>query len=316
MSATTPTAIEAAILRTVLYADIFNFALCVPEIHRFLIHNQPVDHIATIQNALDRSSYLQPLLISQQGYIALHNRAGNITRRIERDAIYQSKITRTYRYGRWLAHIPFVRMVALTGAWAVGNPAHERDDFDYLLVTQPGRVWLARLLAVVLVRVVRLQGYEICPNYVLASDQLHQDRHDLYMAHELAQMTALYGHDVYETMMQANHWLMLYMANTTAQPMPPASTLPHFKLKQWAERLLSGAWGDALEHWEYRRKQRKFVNQMQYIQPIEADAKIDSGHVKGHFQDHGQRVLKQYQARLATYGLEDVHPVRLPMAGD
>jgi len=59
------------------------------------------------------------------------------------------------RCGRSVGRVPFV-MVAVTGALAMDN-VDEGADLDYLIVTEPGRVWLCRLLIVQLVRLHRLR---------------------------------------------------------------------------------------------------------------------------------------------------------------
>ena len=113
--------------------------------------------------------------------------------RVERDQASLLLWPPALSYGAWLARLPFVRMVALTGALAMRNASADDDDLDYVLVTAPGRVWLARAFAIVLVRLAKRRGVVVCPNYVLAESALAQDKHDLFMAHEVAQMVPIYG---------------------------------------------------------------------------------------------------------------------------
>jgi hypothetical protein len=206
------------------------------------------------------------------------------------------------RWGYGVGCLPFVRMVAVTGALAMNN-APEGDDIDLLIVTAPGRVWLARAAVVALVYAARLFGVRLCPNYVLAQSSLAQTQQDLYIAHELAQMIPLLGEEVYQSMRAANCWSQAY--------------LPHAGMPFWAEteqrprdlgRLfqrigewcLGGRLGDRLEAWERRRKQRKFAAAACHSEA----AQLDAEHVKGHFNDHGHRVRAAYEERLARYGLE------------
>ncbi len=293
--------LEAAILRTVLYADVFQFALTLTELHYYLIHDEPVS-LEVIQETLYHSPTLQAQLCLDTGYIALLDSSPIIALRQQRDQIARRLLPEAAHYGRWLANIPFVRMVALTGALAASNPAHEKDDFDYLLVTQPGRVWLARAMAILVVRIVRRQGRELCPNYILAADNLVQERQDLYIARELAQMLPLYGYPVFLDMRRINDWMGTFFPN--AAPPPPAQTGNNQYAKKIFEFLLGGKLGDWLENWEYRRKRAHF--EQMAAQP-EADAQVDNGRVKGHFQDHGQRILKLYEEKLREYGLENSH---------
>lgn len=291
-------ALHLAVLRTILYADVFSFALSPREIHHFLIHDtssQPEAVDAAIVALSDESG---PLL-HEAGYVCLRSRPDLIALRHEREGIATAMLPIAERYGQWLARLPFIRMVALTGALAVRNPSATHDDIDYLIVTAAGRVWLARAFSILLVRLARRNGHVICPNYVLSESALAQERTDLFIAHELAQMLPLYGEPLYWQMRQANPWASGFLPNAT-RPAPPISpsALPHARLKQAAEWLLSGRLGDWLERWEQHRKLRRFSAAMQ---TPHHDARLDGEHVKGHFNDHGHRVLSAYRERLYAY---------------
>lgn len=288
---------ESAILRTVLYADVFDFPLTLQELHRYLICSQPVA-LSEIEKALRCSPRLQTLLCQQDAYIALTARSHIIDKRHQRQQFAAPLAAQSFAYGRLLAALPFVRMVAVTGAVAMHNPSHAADDIDYMLVVQTGRVWLARAMCVALVRLARLRGVELCPNYVLSVDQLPQQRVDLYVAHELAQMLPLYGHEVYHALLAANPWVETYLPNSQIQSL--AAAAPCQRMKQWAEYGLGSWLGDHLEVWEFRRKSARFQQQATQRQ---ASAVIDANTIKGHFRDHGQRILDEYNERLVTYNV-------------
>lgn len=287
------TSLEAAILRTLLYADVFHFPLSRAELHTYLTHETPVTP-ADIDAAL-RSPHLYALLCEAEGYITFHSTPQHIARRHGREALSQDMLPHAQRYGRWLASLPFVRMVVLTGALAARNPAHTQDDFDYMLIVKPGRVWLARAFSIVLVRLARRRGIALCPNYVLSESDLTQQRQDLYIARELAQMQPLFGDA--SSFYAANEWATAYLPHL--QALEAGAALPMPRWKQVCEWLLSGHVGNALEQWEYQRKSKRFQQQ---IQPTNA-ARIDNQQVKGHFQDHGAPILQQYQERLERFGL-------------
>ncbi len=173
-----------AILRTLLYADVFGFPLTETEIHHFLIgvSATPEEVQATLRN----SPCLAESVECINGYYVLRGRAELVRQREARNDASLRLWSGARRYGTWMAHLPFVRMVALTGALAMRNANDRDDDIDYLLVTKPGRVWTARAYSIVLVRLVRLQN--------------------VFMAHELAQMVPLAGHTLYHAMRTVNLW--------------------------------------------------------------------------------------------------------------
>lgn len=287
------TSLEGAIVRTLLYADVFQFPLTRAELHTYLIHDVPVSPSA-IDAAL-QSPTLQSLLCEAEGYITFHTSPQHITHRSERERLTQELLPLAQRYGHWLACLPFVRGVVLTGALAARNPAHTHDDFDYMLIVAVGRVWMARAFSILLVRLARRRGIALCPNYVLAEDDLEQQRQDLYIARELAQMKPLFG-DV-SAFYAANPWALAYLPHL--RPLSAEAALPRPRWKRLAEWLLGGQLGNTFERWEYGRKSKRFQPQ---VQPSNA-ARIDTHQVKGHFQDHGAPILQQYEERLRRYGL-------------
>lgn len=295
-----PSALEHAVLRTILYADVFNFAPDAREIHHFLIYDEAASFEA-VEQAITALSVPSGPLLQRDGYVCLAARPELIALRREREAASAALLPVARRYARLLASLPFIRMVALTGALAVRNAAGPDDDLDFLLVTSPGRVWLARAFSIILVRLARARGAAICPNYVLAETALRQERLDLFIAHELAQMLPAYGSPIYDRMRAENRWSARYLPNATAPfadvkwPQPGRLATG---LKRVAEWLLGGRLGDALEDWEQRRKLRRFAVE---LQSPDGDARLDSDHVKGHFNDHGQRVLRAYADRLVAY---------------
>ncbi|PJF40230.1 MAG: hypothetical protein D6737_17630 [Chloroflexi bacterium] len=297
--------LEDAILRTIIYADIFSFPMTVREIHHFLIHDVSV-HFEQVQEKLAESPRLQKELIQQSGYFALAERREIITLRLQREAYSENLWTHGVYYGKWLARLPFVRMVALTGALAMRNALTDDDDLDYLIIAQPGRVWLARVFTIALVKLAAKRGVVICPNYVLAADNLEQNRKDLYIAHEIVQMVPLYGSHIYRLILQANEWVAQYMPNAH-HPFYAEHEYKQHKfwafIKNIAERLLTGPHGDWIEQWERRRKLHRFASNMQ---TPHSSAQLDETQVKGHFDDHGHPVLSKYYQRLHEYGLDYV----------
>ncbi len=302
--------IEAAVLRTVLYADLFNFPLTVPEIHHFLIHDTRAT-LEQVTQCLQYSDTLRPLLHTIDNYVVYGGRDELVKVRQEREKASQKLWPVALRYGTWLSRLPFVRMVALTGALAMHNAADDDDDLDYILVTVQRRVWLARAFSIVLVRLARLQGTQLCPNYVLAESALVQEKHDIFIAHEVVQMVPLYGHELYQRFRAMNAWVTQQLPNATGafyqEAEAPLSGIWH-TLKNIIERLLGSGLGDWLENWEYRRKLRRFAPDMQ---TPHSSAKLDDNHVKGHFKDHGHPVLQRFYQRLEEYGLETT-PVAAP----
>ena len=207
--------LEHAILRTVAYADIFDYPLTEQELHRFLVGVSAP--FSAVREVLHAELLGRQRLIQTHGYLALPGRASIVEVRLRRQFVSARLWRKGMRYGLAIASLPFVRMVAITGTLAVSN-AERGADIDYLIATTPNRVWLARSLCLVFVHLGRLEGVEICPNYVISVDALEQFEHSFFTAHELAQMVPLYGVDVYKALLATNDWAQRFLPNAFAVP--------------------------------------------------------------------------------------------------
>jgi hypothetical protein len=295
--------VQAAILRTLLYADVFDYPLTLEEIHHYLIDAR------ASREAVQAALHAEPLrhrVGSRHGFYALRERLEIVAVRAGRRR-HSVRLWRAARaWAGWLSVVPFVRLVAVSGALAMDN-ATAQDDIDFLIVTAPQRVWLARALCVLMVHLARLAGVRLCPNYVLAQTALAQAPRDLYIAHELAQMVPLSGPELYAALRAANIWARerLPQAERPLRPEPDRSPRGlRRRLQSLGEWALAGPAGDWLERWEQSRKQHKFTPAAR----ASAAALLDADHVKGHFVDHGAWALAEYARRLQACGLLDAVP--------
>ena len=241
------------------------------------------------------------------GYVALAGREALFDIREQREQAAHALQVPAREYARWLARMPFVRMVALTGALAVGNPVDANDDLDYLVVAADDRVWIARAFAILVVRWARLFGREVCPNYVVGESQLRQRRRNLYIAHEVVQAIPFFGEDVYARLLAENAWVEAFLPNAIDDAVVRDSVRPGpvwRRLKGAAEWVLGGVLGRWLEAWEFNRKEQRFAPAAQHP---DAAAEIEPGQIKGNFQDHGSRVMRRFDEQLRQHGIA-YHP--------
>jgi hypothetical protein len=283
--------LETAVWRTIAYSDVFDYPLTLPEIHHYL-EGVPAD-LTEVERALGNGRLLPHHLIYRPPFYMLPGREEIGPIRQRREALSQTLWPAAIRYGRLIASLPFVRMVAVTGSLAVNNVNERvRADIDYLIVTGNGRVWLSRAFIVAVVRLAARRGYELCPNYILAESALAFPDQNLYTAHELLQMMPLYGLDTYRQMRQTNSWAARFMPNAARAPrQQPDLPAPYATAQRLLELPLTTPAGGWLDAWEMGRKIRKFGRQPNHNQ--EADFHKDW--CKGHFDAHKGRILSAYQ---------------------
>jgi hypothetical protein len=282
-----------AVLATVVYADLFNFPLARAEVHRDLIGvaTTPAETERAIAGLVEEGA-----LVLADGAVILPGRAELAAQRRERRAHAAHLWPRARRFGQLIARYPFVRMVAVSGSLAADNP-DPRADIDYLIVTAPGRLWLVRGLAVLLVRAARLAGAQLCPNYLLTTRALTLQERDLYTAHELLQAVPLTGTPIYQQFLADNCWAATWLPNRF-QGASSAPALPNQAglLGRVGEATLGGRVGDRIEGWEAARKRRRLGaggQAMHFTDDVCA----------GHYGLHRRRVLREFQARCLRAGV-------------
>lgn len=282
-------ALERAIVQTVAYADVFDYPLTADEIHRYLVGISAGR--GTVRAMLSNGGL--PSLARSGRYFALRGHESAFETRKTRAARAGDYWRRAAHYGRRLSHLPFVRMVAVTGGLAMDNMSD--GDIDYLIITEPGRLWLCRALIVAEVRLAALRGTELCPNYFLSERALELTERNLFTAHEVTQMVPLAGMSIYQQLRHVNRWTDAFLPNAGGAPRRIAAVEPERRTpRRLLERTLRSRVCTPLERWEMARKIKKLGKRGDG----HAEAAFGPDWCKGHFGDHGQVTLARYAERL------------------
>jgi hypothetical protein len=192
-------------------------------------------------------------------------------------------------------------MVAVTGALAVNN-LNGRDDIDLLVISRAGRVWLCRRGLIAWVRVGRLLGDDLCPNFILSEGSLELAQRDFFTAHELAQMVPLFGRRVYEEMLESNSWARSYLPALAASSNRTGDRSAGVPMSGALEWVLQKSAFDRWERWELNRLRRKLRVEI----GRDAEVVLTPDQCKGHTGLHRKAVMTRFMERLAELGLSDV----------
>jgi len=281
-----------AVLATLAYADVFDYPLTAQEVHRDLVAVR-----ATLEQVAAALASV-PELRCTDGYYALPGREGIVATRRRRAAAAAALWPRARRWARALAALPFVRMVAVTGALAVEN-VDAGADIDYLVVVAAGRVWVCRALVTALARLASLRGAALCPNYLLSVDALAIPLRSLYTAHELLQMVPVAGQATCATMLEANRWIAGFLPNAYPARAPEEEPGPvGGALARLAEATLRGRLGNALEVRLQRLQTARLRRKIAAGQLGGREASFGADGYKGHFDAHGERITRAWTARV------------------
>ena len=232
--------VDRAILRTVLYAALFQAPLTVSQLHRALM-DVGVDRIE-IRGRL-RRSYLRERIEQTEEYVYLRGREGCLDMHRERRRRTADLLDAHRALLRMVARFPFVRLVALSGACAHDNATD--SNVDLFLVVRRGRTWSVLLVLLALIgalgrrRTLRL-------NYVVDEDGTSLPERDLFTAAEIVGLRPLAGGPGYLQFVEANAWVAerfpnFFWMRRESAPLPPAGAA------RWIERALDLGLAPALE---------------------------------------------------------------------
>ena len=292
------TQLQKAVLKTLAYADIFDYPLTLQEIERWLIKfKAPSSKIkTTIQNA--------KLIQAKKGFYFLNGKEELLELREKREKWSQNKLKIAQKVAKWLKLVPTISMVAVTGALAMNN-ADEEDDIDLLIVTRRDRLWLTRLFTVFLVELVarrRRPGDKkvkdkICLNMFLTEDCLRipPKEQNLFSAHEVYQLKPIWDrNEVYQKFLAANRWSKNFLPNVM--------DIKRLRGSQAEKRTTKLTELTNSQKFQCLSLLEKIVYQLQlrYMRPRKTIEIVEPCRIRFHPQDHQKRIMLEYKKRLES----------------
>ncbi|NMB57276.1 nucleotidyltransferase domain-containing protein [Candidatus Beckwithbacteria bacterium] len=215
-------AIQQAILKTIIYADIFTCSLKTKEIYQKLQYNQKIAY-QTFKHNLE-ILIKNKKIYCQQDFCILIQRQELIALRKQRIKISLSKQKILERRLKYFKIIPFIKAIFLTGSVATQN-CREEDDIDLLIICQKNSLWLCRILVVLWSDLLRIRRKpkdkiftnKLCFNIFLeeSSLTLAKNQQNIFSANELIQAKALLDKDQFaDKLLQDNIWILDFLAQS------------------------------------------------------------------------------------------------------
>lgn len=284
--------IQLAIIRTLCYADIFDYPLTQTEVTRKLIAGK----VVPARKIVEELHHLHDTgIICQSGpYYHFPKRGRIVGLRTRRTRESQQKSERGKAIAHQLARLPYVVAIFMTGSTAVGNAPHN-DDIDLMVITAQHSLWTSRVSITLWLELhgVRRRPHDhdnnnkICMNLFLTPDSLAvpEERRNLYTAHEVIQVKPLVDpSNFHARFLKANQWVKTYLPNafSTADSIQDDEDVSLLEAPSWIETTLRRAQQGYMRH----KKTREMVTpEAAYFHP----------------RDTAGIVLTQYQERLKHY---------------
>ncbi len=287
-----------AVLKTLIYYDIFGFPLKAWEIHKWLTSRQV--SLQQVEKILKKLG--QGIDVQHQGdYWFLSGRKALVKQRLEKERISKQHF-QTARYVSMVFKIiPWVKMVGVSGSLSMMGSG-KKDDIDLFIVTQDKRIWVSRLLLIFLTsltglrrrrreKVLQANG-KICINLILEESNLAQKKRNIYLAHEVLQMRLLWQRDeVYSRFLHANDWAFKYLPNWRSGVMESQ------KSKVRSQKHSSKVKSSGVVYW-LEEAARNF--QLKVMGSPDKSERIENGALYFHPEDKGVKILEEYRKRVSV----------------
>lgn len=295
-----------AVLKTITYADLFDYPLDSHEIQKGMIGScGTVEQIHSALQTLVFSGSIE----ARDGLYGLKERSRLFTERAQRnaqaDTLYRSNQISIAR----ICTFPFVRMVSLSGAIAHRN-CTESSDVDLFMVVASRRLWTVYLLLAVYALLVRKREL-LCMNYLIGDTDYEIADQDLYTALQISALRPIFGWDHYRRFALANSWVQQYMPQWNGHSCSP-HPFSGIELSRWSrgmkrsmELILRLPFFGALEWVVHRFYSRRILNSRRVAG--NEGIRLTRNRIKLHTNDHSRRIQTLFESRYAQV-ISEVEP--------
>jgi glycosyltransferase involved in cell wall biosynthesis len=187
--------LRASIYKTIEYAKLFQYPLTPDEVHDRLFDVE-VDE-TTFQHVLE-SLHLEP-------------DPDLLNTRANRERISDTAIRDVRPHLETLASIPFLRMIAFSGATAHRNMT-SLDDVDLFIIIEDGKLWAVFLCAMIWAKFKGLRK-RLCMNYLLSDAALPLPDTDIFTAQQVASLKPIFGRAIYDRFLENNPFVRARFPN-------------------------------------------------------------------------------------------------------
>jgi hypothetical protein len=293
---------QRALIGTLLYFDVFRHPLRKEELMRFL--GRSVRDPQTLTADLD-ALCADGTCSELQGFYGFGELAAAIEDRHADNQRAAERMNKAHRMSRLIGKFPFVRGVMLSGSISKGRVA-EDGDIDYFVITEPGRLWIARTLLIAFKKLFLFNSHrDFCVNYFVDTDHLAIEDRNLFTATEVMTLIPTWNGAVCEAFFDANVWASALLPNAV-RPSPVNVPGSNGRAKRLIEKLLRTHFGDEVDEWCMLRTLKHWRSKFAELDRARFDIALRTRKYvsKHHPRDFQRRVLEAYALRITSFETE------------
>ena len=291
---------EQAIVKTLLYSDVFEYPLDRNQIWKYLISDKKID-----KNNFDKKlDKINTVVHRNKNFFFIKDKNSSVLKRFKKEKESYKKIKKALTTIKVLSKIPTVKLIGISGNLSLLN-AGRKDDIDLFIVSSKNTAWSTRLLLILLLKLLgkhrkredREVSDKFCLNMIIDEEKLSQpgSLRNLYTAHEIAQLLPIFEReDTFGKFADSNQWMVKYLPNSISE-------MKKNKIE-----------GDISSNWEKLAVKILEVSRFEKIAMIFQKALISRNltreivqdkYIALHPRDYGALIIKNYSSRLTHHGL-------------
>lgn len=287
--------LKKTILLQVLYSEVFRHPLTITE-----LCGAVEDGPEAVQQALN-GLVLQGLVEEEDGYYAVSDINNKTTLRMAGMERARQLEEKSLRVGRFIQRFPFVKGVGISGSLSKGI-LHQDGDFDYFIITEHNRLWVARTLLILYKKLFLFNSRKyFCVNYFVDDQNLEIAEKNRFTATEIQTLIPVIG-SVFAEFHTANNWVRSYYpGNRFLNIHFPETRKPVWSRSvMWILKGKLGEWADlSCMKITFRRWKKKFS----YFQDDKFELTLRTRRYisKHHPNDFQTKVLKRHEELIDEY---------------
>lgn len=290
--------LDLAILRTVLYASLFDYPLTAGQVARSLLEARANER--EILRAFRGSARLPAALDYQDGFFFPRGRADLIHVRRLRESGTRLLLRRNRRALKLICLVPGTRLVALSGSAAHLNVDGD-GDIDLFIVTRRARAWSVSLTIVLLTKLLGCRR-TFCANYVMTDETLEVEQPDVFSANQILHLQPIVDDGVYARFVAANPFVRHFYPGFEGSRRPLEAFAPGAgarAIKRIIEMFLALGPGRLYEA-ACRAAYSRYLRGRARRWPSPEQVRLEPGRLKLHGHSHRREVLARFERTVAA----------------
>ncbi len=207
--------LEKNIFNTIIYFDIFNFPLTSFEIWKNLYSKYKIE-LKDVLYCLDNSNFLKTKISQKDSFYFLQNRDFIVEKRKNNYFHSYKKYKNGIKFINFISNFNFIKAVFIANSMSIDN-ARNDSDIDLFVITKKNRIWLARMILVLVAQFLNLRPTEkskkdkICLTIFLDEKNLNLKKvcsqDDIYYIYWINQVVPIFDPcSIYSRFIFENSW--------------------------------------------------------------------------------------------------------------